>query len=627
MAAPQVFKVLTEFRFEIGQAVAASDTVSQSVQGITNASNAALLSMQRLSLGIASSFLSGPGGGLLGILGKALLISDQFQKTQIQFANILGKSTGDFNSRMEFAEKTLQRINKLSQKFALPSQDLTSIVKIVAPALRQELGPSQAFDKSIELGRFFLKSAPTLGIDPGEALIGLQNSIVGVNVGATKLFRILVTDTKVMREFAGEGAKFAKLPIQERVQKLIAAFKEFGDDVDAVAAVTNTVSFQFRKLQDSFLGIFSVLRPLGDAINGVAVQVLLAANAFVQGDLRNIFSDMASAIEPFTRDARDMIATFMQLRTLKEDLERATNITKGLIVVSALSFAMGFLGVQIPFVTAGFLAMSRAITFLTATAFGPLVITAAKGAGIFRFLFAGLDSFLLLISRILGPLILLVGVFQFFSRALATAKIDRALKLVQIVDDFTKIGASFARLFGIFKRGFDSLADNLLAPILGFFLTAPVEAFGKGLAFIVENLILATAGFQGLAFVMLDIFSQLKDFLGEIPQFIKNVIAAGGNVDVAIAKSFPSGGLQPGRVGSAFEAGVQSILDEVFGAIEEGRGIINQTTNIGKIDINNQFREKIEPDRVAFTVKEQLLKAALNPTQARGRAFNPAVAR
>ena len=52
----------------------------------------------------------------------------------------------------------------------------------------------------------------------------------------------------------------------------------------------------------------------------------------------------------------------------------------------------------------------------------------------------------------------------------------------------------------------------------------------------------------------------------------------------------------------------------------------NVVTNIGKVEIRNEFKEQLEPDRIAFSLKEQLMKAANNPTQARGNSFQGAFA-
>jgi hypothetical protein len=63
-------------------------------------------------------------------------------------------------------------------------------------------------------------------------------------------------------------------------------------------------------------------------------------------------------------------------------------------------------------------------------------------------------------------------------------------------------------------------------------------------------------------------------------------------------------------------------------AIKNGTGaVVQQTTNINKVEIRNDFKEQMEPDRIAFTLKDQLLKAANNPGQAAGRSLQGAFTR
>jgi hypothetical protein len=44
----------------------------------------------------------------------------------------------------------------------------------------------------------------------------------------------------------------------------------------------------------------------------------------------------------------------------------------------------------------------------------------------------------------------------------------------------------------------------------------------------------------------------------------------------------------------------------------------SMVTNIGSVAITNSFKEQMEPDRIAFTIRDQLLSAARNPISARG---------
>jgi len=81
--APTAFKVLTEFRFETGAAVISSKKLQDAVDGISQSADDLLFTFQRVSFGIVGSFISGPGGGILGVLATAISSSETlFQLTQ-----------------------------------------------------------------------------------------------------------------------------------------------------------------------------------------------------------------------------------------------------------------------------------------------------------------------------------------------------------------------------------------------------------------------------------------------------------------------------------------------------------------------------------------------------------------
>ena len=74
----------------------------------------------------------------------------------------------------------------------------------------------------------------------------------------------------------------------------------------------------------------------------------------------------------------------------------------------------------------------------------------------------------------------------------------------------------------------------------------------------------------------------------------------------------------------AFQAGIGTFLEDFEARTrgpEGGLLTAQNQVNINKVEIRNDFKERMEPDRIAFTLKEQLLKAAQNPTQANRGAF------
>ena len=588
MAAVQIFKVLTEFRFEIGSAVAESRKLTSAVDSISEAADRTLINFQRLSFGIISNFLSGPGGGILGVLFTAIQASDSFAQSQIGLANVLGRQAGSFAERMDFAARKMEDINRIAKDFALPSEDLVKITRVLTPVLRQKLTPTAAINQSIELGRFFLKAAPTLGIDPGLAIGQLQRAVLGFAGAGDPLFRILTADTKAMNEFVGQSKLFNKLPLAERVEKLVLAFKEFGDDAKVLDAIVNSVSGQMRIIKEQFVGMFSILKPLGDVLAGLVVDVLKKLNLFISNIVRPVFADLAFAIAPFLKDSKQLLITLLQLSDLRADVDLASKILLIAGGIIGLGAVLSFLGIQIAFITPfikGFAAFIGVLTLNLGKLIGPTI----GFLGFFNNLF-------ILISNLIAPLLLLVFVFQLMSRIAAIIKVDAAEKLAGFATLISAVGRNLTRLFAVFIDGFNELAGALaVSPVitLGFFVLANMLI---ALDALVKVAIFATAGFQGLAFAILEFLNQITSFV-------------------------TGGGFSGGAIGKAFDAGQQDIFEKVFGKIKDGGAVSKPQININKIDIINNFKEKIEPDRVAFTVKETFLKAAQNPTGSVGRAF------
>lgn len=650
MPAPQVFHVLTEFRFEAGAAIASSAGLQKAVEGVSGAANEALISFQKLSFGIVSGFLSGPGGGILGILSTAVNSSEEFLKAQVALANIMGRSAGSFADRMNFAEKSMLRIKSLASEFGLPANQLVEVTKIVSPGLKPTFGASRAISEGINLGRNFLKAAPALGLDQYEALDNVQRAIFGTIDAGDSLFRILTQDTKAMAEFAGSAAKFRDLPLVERVKKLNEAFEEYSKDLDSVRRLQMSVSGQFMILKENLTGMFSVLRPLGEAVSGIVVEALQRLNALIDGQFRRTVFNLSEIIKVFAPNLDAVVSRFMQLRQLSNDFSKAGGILTTIGLLVGLREALKFLGIRIPFVTAGLLKFRMAIRFLeadlaTAKGFGifrrglaSITSSIAKSFGIFRRglvsitssilkfgairlraravdgvggiagigvvlanfgkkIFGFFNNLTVLITRFLGPLALLVFVFQLFERAIAIFKIQAVEKIASFMERLSESGLLFSRVLGLLDEGFNNLAGFLAAsPIFDAFLNIGTMILDV-VDTLLKGIVLAIAGFQGLSFAIVQTFKNMKNDIFSV--FTGKSVAG------------PS-------VSEAFTAGTDSIFEKVFGKMQSGEAIGGQVTNIHTVNLNQDFKEKYEPDRIAFTVVDTLRKIGQNSTRGKG---------
>lgn len=592
--AGQIFHVLTEFRFETGAAILGTEKLQEAVEGVSSAADGALMSFQKMGLGLVAQLGLG-GGGLLGILGKSIQSFDKFKQSQLALANVMGTAADPFERKMSDAADVMARINKLANEFALPADELLAMTKVLGPMLnaktdkqgRSLAGPG--FSTAVDMGRNLLKSAPTLGVDPGLVQGQMLRMIEGQASMGDTLFTRLISDTKAMGQFREKGSKgFNALEAADRVKILSKALKEFASDSRILEANVNTLRGQFTLFQNSIMSSLSILRPLGEALLVPIIQVFKGFNAYLAKQGAEIFKQLGRGLGPLIKDPEQLIATLMQLRDLKADVNSATKIVGVAGAILGAGAALSFLGIQIPIITSGLAMFSKMILAIE----GPIkALTIGAGAG------GALNSIVMLVTRIAGPILLLVGLFQLLSRAIAIARINDAKAIAELLPKITEIGATFARIFDVFNEGFGKIAE-LIAPM--FQVSGWLELFINLLDGVATGITLVMAGFQGLIFGILEMVNQVQSL-------------------------FTGGGFSGAAIMDAFSAGTEQMIERILGKVDSGEGgTSGQVVNINKVEIRNDFKEQQQPDRIAFSLKEQLLKAAQNPTQRRGGSFQSA---
>jgi hypothetical protein len=618
MIGPQVFQVLTEFRFEIGSAVANSKALQGAVEGISGAAEDALINFQRLGFGLVTTLGLG-SGSLLGVLGAAIQASDKFGQSQRGFANIISSnmdhltgSIGTFEERMATSAAIMQKINKLAQEFSLPSGDLLDMSKLLAATLVPKGLAGTNFGTAIDLSRNFLKAAPTLGVDPGLAKGQLLDAIQGRASMNDTLFQRLMNETAAFKPFNKQGGPqaFNILPAPERVKLVGLALKQFASDMDVLKGNAMSLSGEMRRLGEAIKGPFSILKPLGDVILEPLLKMLHLLNSELQTKGREIVESLAKFIAPFISDPQGLLINILQLRKLKSDTHLAGEAVGLIGMFTGVAHVMHWLGVE---GTVARIAMSSFTTGLRFLGIGLATVGGWVGAllmwltgtsTIFGALFAILDGLVIVASRVLVPFTLLLGLFQLLSRAHAIAQVEDAKAIASSTPAMAAALAKLHTVFNLLIEPFVKIYDyvaNLIAPLfrVSYYFDALVWVIDK----VADTIILVQATFQGLVWGIMETINQAHSF-------------------------FTGGGFDSSKIAAAFNAGIDDMIAKNMEAIKNGNGaVVQQTTNINKVEIRNDFKEQMEPDRIAFTLKDQLLKAANNPGQAAGRSLQGAFTR
>jgi hypothetical protein len=589
--AAQAFTVLTEFKFDVGAAITNSEAVAGAVDKISSSAANAQFALARMSLGFAGGLF---GGSFLGMLATASRVSDDFANAQIALANTLVQTGMTFEDRMRGAAGVMEKLNALSIENSLNFKDLLNTTKLLTPMLMNKGLAGQNLSNVTELSRVFLKSAPTMGVDPQEAFGQLLRTMEGQASMGDTLFVRLTSETQPMKEFLNNTKKWNALQPAKRLQVLTDAMRQFSNDTDAVSARVKTLSGQLAVLKNN---VTNLLRPLGDVINRFLSNMLSQINSpEVMKAAKQIAEKLAKMVGDFLKDPQTLFADLMQMRSLAGDVSSAGKIAGMIALGQGLRYLLGAFGIAIPSITGMLMAFGRTLMSFAGGALRLLGGMSLTG------IFTVLNGLTILISSVLMPLLLFVGIFQFLSRALAYAKLFALEEVAKQLPRITNALSVFSGILSVLRDGFDLLARGLgflLDPskFLGFINL--VTIFSSTLEFLAKTLGLAMMGFQGLALWIMEFVNQVRSLL-------------------------TGGGFSMEQINAAGTFGMEEMYKRIFGQIEDGTGaIVNQTVNMD-VKMQNNFKEMIEPDRVAFTIKDQLLKAARNKTQASGRGFEAA---
>lgn len=598
-----IFNVLTEFRFDAGQAILESDKLQDAVHGISGAVDKLNLGFMRLGEGIVGH-MDLLHGGLIGGLLKAIEVSDKFNLTASGFANIIQANmkhmignVDTFNERLEVSKQVLGDVHKVAAKFGLDEMALLGAAQGLSATLAPAGLSGKNFDKSIDMARMSLKAAPTLQMEPRNVEQELIRIVTGQANSNETLFRRLVSDTEALHKFQLSGTgSFNALPIAKRVELVTKALNEFSRDTEVAEFNMRSLHNQLTLLKNAFTGFASVLKPIGDLILPIVQKVLMTLNKYIENEGRQAIENVAKMFEPLTKNPMRQVETGMQLKRLPHDIHITTRILESITALTGLEWVLGLVGIKFQSLTwimhqlhkvipeGPFIAIMNGIkaAFTSgeglAYGFGLVGGAIAKAAGI---MFSALGS--------------VIFILQIVSRAFAIAKISDmkfiAEHMAQVTDIFAKFSTAISKIIEPISNGIEVIAGWV----------AWIFTFGKGTEMIL-NL------FESMANWM----TTLANIFVMFESTIAGVAAAMGNIVGSIQTGNFKGLMNTKK---AFDEAQMDYLAKNL--IQDKSNKSSVVQNIGQVVIRNDFKENMQPDRVAFTIADQLKKVAQNSTQGR----------
>ena len=621
---PNLFKVATEFRFEIGHAVLGTKTLTDSVDKLSNSVDNAIINFQRLGIGVVANLGMG-GGGLLGIITKSVSAFEDFRNAQLTFVNSISANRekligpiDTFNEKLLVSGIILKDIGKVAREFALPEKELVNMTKLLAPMLIPEGLAGANFKGAIDLSRKFLKAAPSFGIAPEESTFQLQSAVGGRALQSQTFFQRLTVETKAMREFAGQTEKFNKLAPDKRFRLVNEALDQFSKDVDVLTGRTELISAQFERIKNVFVGVNGALLPLGELLNKLGVNFLKQIESAIHIHGRTVIDNFTKFIKPMSGSIEDLIVLALQLKRISSDLHKSAK-TFGVLGIISIIGGFGTLLKIFPYLSKLLKPVIGGIFFL--------------GSNIFRLGFI-LRILGFVVTKLFFPLTIILGMFQLFSRAAAIAKIKDLKALPEILAKFSELVLraknAIGKIIYPFAKAFDWLTDKLSILFRKtIFLQAGLwilEQFIVVLEDIADLFVRLYSIFGGLGSLIVFLIENFTNLMQIVPQMIDRLTSldftGAGNLLSSWGKEFGEG------VRESFMFGFEETwkdFDKKF-AGENAPVVSNVQHFHGGIKIENKFKENQEPDRIAFTLIEQLSKADRNKTQARGASLMPSMA-
>lgn len=602
-----IYTVLSEFKFEAAEAIAKSDALQSKLEKVAGAAEAVNTGLQQAAYSLLGQL--GLYGGIGGAIYSAIKAADKFQQTQRSIANIflsnnMFTGVNSFEASMQASAEAMENMKKTAREFSLPVSDFVSTAKMVGAGLVNHGLDDKSMKNSIQLTRGYLKSAPMLGVDPSLAQGELMDMVNGRAHMGSRLSQRLVAETSAMKPYATSGGatqaggalgKFNALKPEERLKTLTAALMQFGSNAKVVEENAKSLSSQMQRMTDNFTGMFSVLKPIGDAILEPLKKMMLSVNIWLETHGETVAKNIGAMLSNALEDPKALYAQVQQYRKIRSDMEKAGELVMFSSIIHGITWALRALGVQLQggLVLTGLRYLGTALSWI-----GGMLFTVQN-------FFRALTLIKYVFIEMIAPLVVFHAMFQGISRGIALAMAD-------YVTWFAENATRLAAVIGTYKEAFVKIFAPIEFIVEGFASIARVLfSHTVGLSLFVSALEQLGPLFQWIGDVVVHLLAEISGVVGALMGMIQNLM----NLNF---KNFGK------NMNDDASAGYHMVWDRYHKGGTQGVDTSQTSTNvinIDKINIQNMFKEQMEPDRIAFSLKDQLLKAASNPLQASGNSM------
>jgi hypothetical protein len=617
------FKILTEFRFDVGNALVSSEKLQGAVDDVAKAADQANFAFEKFSTGLVGQF-NLMNFGLMGILKTSLDVTNQFQQSTKDFAVMMGTNMNylqgpiqSFNDKLLASRTLMDEIGARSARLGIsPTATIKATQSIAASLIPQGLAGTN-FRNAQNLAVAGVQAGKPMGMDGAQIGREIASLVSGKDVGGS-LMTALIGSSKTFAKFKGNIEEFTNLKGAERVKMLTQGLKEMKDAMGATGNELVTFSDVTDKLKDIVFGLGSVLRPIGDVIFPIIMHIVKEFTDRVQEFAPRIGKEIGSMLQDIAGNPAETIKNVMALRHVGSDFSMAKDILAVASLLDGLFFVLKKFGI-----------LKGGLGKLIVTLAGDAIMSGLKGGFGFLKGLASLEGLMKIGSFIMGlakalefglmllrvvfvelifPLAFLVSLFQAIHKALAIVQFEKTMAMLRnlpaVVEGIHKIQTAIMKIAAPFLDFIDVMsklfAEMIMAVTGAENMVEWIQMIADGLDMLGDGIIIFMTGLHGVVAGIIQLVGDLMNM------------------------RFQGIG---GRVKDAMNDSMDDYLGKHMKKIDDGKNVSNQITNIGKVEIRNDFKDNVEPDRIAFTMKDQLLKAAQNRTQSRGRSLQTSFAR
>jgi hypothetical protein len=624
------YTVLSEFKFDVGQAVLASDQLQGKVDQLSNSVHHAMESVKGFGINFAYQFTGG-STGILGLLSSAVNASDKFKLSQLSFTQIIDSNMqhltgtiGTLNDKMKVSEKIMNDIGSDARKFGIPAAELLEMTKSLSAMLVPKGLAGENFKGARDLSRNLLKSAPNLGINPADVQGQLLRSIEGSASMGDTLFRRLLTEAPESFKEAkvGNAKQFNALDSAKRFGVLNKAMEKFASNSDLLNMRANTLSGVLQRVKDLFIGFTSVLKPIGDVLLPPLIEMMNFAIKWIDTKGRKLVQVMADFIKPLIENPKKLLTDLNQIKSLSSDFKTSA----GLAGIAVTIFHIK-----------EFLHVLKKIPVIGpfATRLGEMIANFKFGGGLlkaFNFLIGNMGkifSFIWPIIKVAVSGILNFGAglvaflipLQGLSRAITRMEIETIEWAGENIVELTEM---MVRFKDVISRFWTPIQDMITGWEEIFFMiiggTATLDFFKKVIGATLVELEDFSGGFT---YMYATFRASIAGMFDTIFRFAENLGIIWDNLTSGRITNAMSGTKNIfAGYGEAFNDEFEKVMNKALSpTISDGNvdnSKVSQTVNKFDVKMTNNFKEVLQPDRIAFTITDQLKKASTFATQKAG---------